>query len=791
MQPTISDSLDSTTGGCLVDARDRVLPLASASFDVQAGGGIAKVALRQEFRNVHGEPLTVTYSLPLPSDAAVGGFTFVIGDRRIVGEVDRRLAARERFEQALIEGRTAAILEQERSSLFTQEIGNIPPGTSVVAEITIDLRLRWLDEGAWELRLPTTVAPRYLGAPGRVDDAERIVQQIADGPLATRLHVHAVLNDRLPDGMRPFSSSHTLSAQKSDDGWLVTTAEEGVPLDRDVVIRWAVAALQPGASVTLCRPSDALGEHSAWGLLTVVPPAPGSDVSPIPRDLIVLLDTSGSVQGQPLEQAVRVATALVDTLGDRDSLELIAFADRVNQWKPGPVPATSDNKQAAVAWLRALRAFGGTEMRSGIEAALAGVRADAQRQVVLITDGEVGFEQEVVGAVLKKLPAGSRVHTVGVGSAVNRTLTAGVARAGRGTEVIIGIGEDAEPAVRRLVARTHAPLIDDLRVSGSALERHAPERLPDLFAGSPALIGLEIRPEGGEIIVSGRTAAGAWQQRIEIPPVERGVGSRAVARLVAREQVEDLEAQLAGGKRRGRLDQRIEELGLRFQIATRLTSWVAIDSAAAVDPGDPVRRETMPHELPYGMSVAGLGLRPAMMTSSYHTFPGAPGMASAEGSLVGAAFGALPVGALAPALLTLGWATQFGRQLAEGAASTVRQALSGKKAERASSKPSEGKEAASAARVRGRIVLRKKRQLVVEMLVEASGFVWEPELFAFVVLADGAEVHAKLGKGTRPGPVPAGASVRIVLALDADLDTQAVVRAIRVDTKSVSLYLEI
>jgi len=791
MQPTTSASLDSTTGGCLVDVRERVLPLASSAFDVEAGGGIAQVTLRQEFRNVHTEPLTVTYSLPLPSDAAVGGFTFVIGDRRITGQVDRRSTARERFEQALVEGRTAAILEQERSSLFTQEIGNIPPGTSVVAEITLDLRLRWLEEGAWELRLPTTAAPRYLGEPGRVDDADRVSQKIADGPLATRLHVKALLKDQLPDGMRPFSPSHTLNAQQREDGWEVTTAEQGIPLDRDVVIRWGVAALQPGASLTLCRPADALGEHSAWGLLTVVPPAPGSNISPIPRDLIVLLDTSGSMMGDPLSQAIRVTTALVETLGEQDSLELIAFSSSVCRWRPEPVPATPEHKQAAVAWLRALRASGGTEMGSGIEAAIEGVRADAQRQVVLVTDGQIGFEQEIVRTISKKLPAGSRVHTLGVGSAVNRTLTAGAARAGRGTEVIVGVGEDVEPAVQRLVARTSAPLVDDLHVSGSAVMSHAPRRLPDLFAGSPALIGLELRPEGGEIVVSGRMADGIWQQRIELPAVERGVGNRAVARLVAREQVEDLEARLAAGERRSQVNPGIEQLGLQFQIATRLTSWVAIDTATAVDPSDPVRRETMPHELPYGMSVAGLGLRPAVMTSSYHGFAGAPGVASRAGSLVGEAMGAAAFVGLAATLPASGMASQLVRQLAEGVASAVCRALSGKKVERASSKPSERKKATSAARVRGRIVLRKKRQLVVEMLVEASGFVWEPGSFAFVVLADGTAMHARIGKGTRPGPVQTGASIRLVLELHVDLDEQAVVLAIRVDTKSGNIYVEV
>ena len=165
VQPAPSPS-SPASGGRLVATDGRPLPLLGAALRVEARGGLARVVLEQRFRNPHAEPLHVTYLLPLPVDGAVSGFGFRIGERRVVGEVDRRAAARERFEEAILEGRTAALLEQDRSSLFTQELGNIPPGAEVLAELTIDQRLRWLDAGAWEWRFPTVVAPRYLGAEG-------------------------------------------------------------------------------------------------------------------------------------------------------------------------------------------------------------------------------------------------------------------------------------------------------------------------------------------------------------------------------------------------------------------------------------------------------------------------------------------------------------------------------------------------------------------------------------------------------------------------------------------------
>ncbi len=599
------------SGGRMVSTSGRALPLTGTAVAADASGGIARVTVEQRFKNPHAEPLAVTYSLPLPADGAVSGFAFSVGGRRTVGQVDGRRAARERYEQALVDGRSAALLEQDRSSLFTQEIGNIPPGEEVTVEVSIDQRLRWLDEGAWEWRFPTVVAPRYLGEPGRVPDADRVAQDVSDGPLAARFTIACTIRDALARGARPESPSHAIEA--SDAGGLrrVSPREAaGARLDRDVVVRWPVAAPRVGLALDAGRANAGRAPSAyAHGLLTVVPPSVEAGVKAVPRDLIVLLDTSGSMSGEPLAQAVRVTSALIETLRDGDRLELIEFGDSPRRWKSSPVAASAAARREAIAWLRALRASGGTEMRSGILEALAGVRGDAQRQVVVITDGQIGFESQVVGAICERLPASSRLHTVGVGSAVNRSLTGPAARAGHGVEVIVGLGEDPERAASRLLARTTAPILVDLAISGSALVEHAPARLPDLFAGAPALVSLALRPDGGEILVRGRTLEGTWEQRLRVDPVGQGQGSGAVVALFGREAVEDLETRLAAGGDRREIDAAVERIGIDFQIATRLTSWVAVSEERAVGPNDPLRRERMPHELPFGMSAEGLGLR--------------------------------------------------------------------------------------------------------------------------------------------------------------------------------------
>ena len=601
-----------SSGGRLVTTDGRALPLIGASLAADARGGLVRITLEQTFRNPHDEPLRVTYSLPLPADGAVSGFSFRIGEERVVGQVDARARARQRFEDAILEGRTAAILDQERSSLFTQEVGNVPPRTQVICEVQIDQKLTWLPDGAWEWRFPTVVAPRYLGAQGQVADHAQISVDVADAELPVKLALSMAIRDRLPENSRPESPSHTLHSGRGLQRTDVTFADErGAGLDRDVVVRWKVAAMQVGTELDVSRPPAGIASESAYGLLTLVPPSLNAKMAPLPRDLIVLLDTSGSMSGSPLDQARRVTSALVDSLTNQDQLELIEFSNSPRRWKHASVQATESNRRDAQAWLSRLRASGGTEMKSGILEALAPLRAESQRQVILITDGLIGFEHEVLDAISRRLPKGSRVHTVGVGSGVNRSLTLPAARAGRGVELVIGLGEDAEPFVQRLLARTNAPLLTDVEISGSAVLGAAPARIPDLFGGSPALVSIKLRPEGGEVIIRSRSADGEVEDRVMVRATAHGEGSQAVTTLYAREVVEDLELGVATGGNKAELDREIERFGIDFQISTRMTSWVAVSARQMVDPRAPRRNETMPQALPFGMSAEGIGLRPA------------------------------------------------------------------------------------------------------------------------------------------------------------------------------------
>jgi Ca-activated chloride channel family protein len=406
--------------------------------------------------------------------------------------------------------------------------------------------------------------------------------------------------------------------------------------------------------------------------------------------------------------------------------------------------------------------------------------------VVLITDGLIGSEHEVLKAIDERLPAASRVHVVGVGSGVNRSLTGPASRAGRGVELVIGLGEDAERAAKRLVARTCAPLVTGLRVEGSAVLGFAPEKLPDLFGGAPSLISLKLRPEGGDVVVRGRTEDGLFERRLHVPPSDFGSGNPAVAALYAREAVEDLEMRAAVGRGREEVDPRIEQLGLEFQISTRLTSWVAVSDQVTVDPTEASRRENMPHELPHGMSAEGLGLRRPMFAPAQAmelSAAAAPGFGlssktqagvyrSRQSMVPGPAKGGGVVGGIADkAKEVLGrlFSTDDGSLADEEAAPAPRGRAESKKEDAPAAPAPAQAPVIGPRRLTGTVRLLKGLELIVEVRIDGNPVEWDLPGELTATWDDGSlstcEIDSK--KSSRPQTASPGVVLRVALKLPA------------------------
>lgn len=633
--------LPARTGAALVTVDGRTYPLESARLVARAEGGLALTTLVQEFHNPWQEPLEVTYTLPLPADGGVIGYTIRIGERVIRGEIEKREEAKDAYLRALAAGRSAGLLEQDRADTFTQRLGSLPPGQAAAVEIEVLHPLGFVpadgaDPARWEYRFQTVVGVRYEGEAGRVPDAERLdVDRAGEGEIPARIELDLTVADGSPEAMGVTSTTHDIRCT-GGDGLTRVGLQSGARLDRDIVVRWNACAA--GVGVRLVQGSGRPGDDGRYGLLTLTPPAVSA--AALTRDVTVLIDASGSMSGPPLDLAKRVVHGLLASLGADDRLEMIAFDSAPTRLWPGLKKATHENLRAAARALDAIEAGGATEMEAALIEALAPLREGSQRQVVLVTDGQIGFEARVVGGILRRLPANARVHTVGVGAAPNRSLTRAVARAGRGVEVFAADEGSADEAARRLCRATVRPLLTEVTVGGEAVLGSAPRRPADVLAGQPLVLALELKPEGGTVELSTREAgtADAWIWRIVLPADGSDTGpspevstitrtSLPLGALFGRERIADLELEATvtsddGPRLDSLVDSQIEEAALRHRITSRMTSLVAVAEEPSVDPRLPRRRERLPVELPAGVSAEGSGLLGGGRAVLYRRLPG-------------------------------------------------------------------------------------------------------------------------------------------------------------------------
>jgi Ca-activated chloride channel family protein len=584
-------------GAKLVSVDGRTFPLEAARVAARTSGALAFSTLVQTYRNPYAEPLEVVYTLPLPADGAVIGYTMRLGERVIRGEVRPREEAKAAYEKALFEGRSAALLEQDRDDTFTQRLGSLPAGEP--AELTIEVMhpLGFLVAVGklgpeWEYRFPTVVGPRYTGVEGRVPDADRLSPDRAESPgeIPTRIELTLTTDDATGAAVKRV---------------------ESMPLDRDLVLRWAAG--EPAIGAQLVEGPGLPGDDGRYGVLTITPPrAPATAFA---RDLTILIDASGSMSGLPIEWAKDVASGLLRSLGEGDRFELIAFSDQPRSLTGGIVPVTDRSLREALGALTQLMAGGGTEMADAVIQALRSLRPESQHQILLITDGEIGFEDEIVSRIVSGLVDGSRLHTVGVGAAPNRTLTSRAARAGRGVESFVCGDGEVQAAVKRLIAATARPVLTDVTIASAVVSGVAPARPKDVFAGQPLVVAVELDPAGGTLEVEGQLAGTTerWAWRLTIPPLaarEGGISTTPIGALYGREVIADLEMNGAGSR------DRVLNVAMRHRIASRVTSLVAISEEPAVDPKAPRRRVTLPVEVPAFVSAEAAGIR--SIRGGYH-----------------------------------------------------------------------------------------------------------------------------------------------------------------------------
>ncbi|TWT41046.1 Vault protein inter-alpha-trypsin [Phycisphaerae bacterium RAS1] len=610
-----------------------VCPLKHTTVEADVAGIVGRVTVKQTFTNPSSRKIEAVYVFPLPADAAVDDFVMQIGSRRVIGQIKERDEARKIYEQAKNAGHVASLLDQERPNIFTQSVANIDPGVEVVIEITYVETLRY-EAGAFEWSFPMVVGPRYIpgggSAPGpmttgqptpQVPDAGRITPPVT--PQGTRAGHDISLSLRINTGL-PLTDvrceSHEIDQSQLALGRVLSTTialrnQAAIP-NRDFVVRYRLGG--EGIGDAFLFHQDPRGGYFT---LVLQPPARVEPTAIVPRELIFVLDTSGSMSGYPIEKAKKVVMLAMESMLPADSFNLITFAGDTHILWDKPRPNTPANRGEAISFLQSRSGGGGTEMMKAIEAALVKTtRAPREgaapiRVVCFLTDGYVGNDAQIINFV-KKNAATTRVFSLGIGNSVNRYLLDGMARAGRGEVEYVLLESSADAAVQRLHERMRAPVLTDISLDwgGLPVSEVFPPMIPDLFAARPVIVHGRLAPgAAGSVTLRGYTGAGPFQRsvRIETPlPSTMEVRTNpAVASLWARSKVDYLMANQQAATLNGEpvTDVRaaVTQLGLEYRLMTQFTSFVAVEEQTITRDGQAVK-VLVPVEMPSGVSYTGV-----------------------------------------------------------------------------------------------------------------------------------------------------------------------------------------
>jgi Ca-activated chloride channel family protein len=654
VEPTLTHPYRSDHGfGCLETSRGR-LPLAALEVEARVTGLEVSTELRQTFVNHTGQAIEATYIFPLPDRAAVHRFRMEVSGRVVEGVIDERGRARETYDNAIAAGQRAAIAEEDRPGVFTLRVGNLVPGDHAIITLSMVGPLP-VEDGEVTYAFPLVVAPRYIpGAPlagdqagtgtsadtNRVPDASRISPPVLlEGfPSPVRLALAVIIDGAgLPiSALR--SSLHEVHATPDGAGWRVEL-RPGERLNRDFILRWTVGdtALRTGA---VWAP-DEDGE-GATAVITLVPPV-GAAAMGRARDVVLVLDRSGSMDGWKMVAARRAAARIVDTLGERDRFAVLAFDNSIESPKDlgSQLVAGGDrNRFRAVEFLSSVNARGGTELAEPLELAarlLAG-KDDRDRVLVLVTDGQVGNEDEILRRLVPSL-GGVRVFTLGIDQAVNAAFLRRLAASGGGACELVESEDRLDEVMAKIHRRVATPVLVDIQMSGEGLDlsTQAPRRLPAVFAGAPLVVRARWRGRprpGATIELRGRLPAGTeYLERIALDSARPG---SAIAQSWARGHIRDLEDQYAvGAHDKARIEQAIVAVSLRHRVLSRFTAFVAVDREV-VNPGGNPKVITQPVEHPAGWGeeeATGAGMtRSGVASNVRHSGGFGQGMPRAQAS---------------------------------------------------------------------------------------------------------------------------------------------------------------
>ncbi len=575
-------------------------PLKQTDVKAEISGFLSRVRVTQEFENNFAEKIEAVYVFPLPNNAAVDAMTMRIGERTIRGQIRKREEAKEIYEAAKSNGQIASLLDQERTNIFTQSVANILPGEKVTIEISYVETLKY-EAGSYEFVFPMTVGPRYIPGSVAPNDAQKITPPVAE----TRAGHDISIEVKLDAGVlieKVESKSHQIeAAMLSANSYNVTLKDEKTIPNKDFILKYDVAGKRIEDAVLTHR-----SEKGGYFTLILQPPDSPRVEDVTPKEIVFVIDTSGSMSGFPLDKAKESMKMALDGLNPQDTFNLITFAGDTAILFEKPVSATPENLKKAQAFLESRQGGGGTEMMKAIRAALE--PSDSQdhvRVVCFMTDGYVGNEAEILAEIQKHPNA--RIFSFGVGSSVNRMLLDKMAEEGRGEVEYVALTDDGSAAARRFHERVRSPLLTDISLDFGDLQVADvyPKKINDLFSAKPVIIhGRYTKGGSGTIKLKGKSFGRETVREIAVNFPESEPDHDVLATLWARTRIDDLTSQDYQNNK-PEIKEQITSLGLEYRLLTQFTSFVAVEERIVTDGGQP-RKIEVPVELPEGVSREGI-----------------------------------------------------------------------------------------------------------------------------------------------------------------------------------------
>jgi Ca-activated chloride channel family protein len=608
----------------LPDGKTLECPLKHTNVKAEISGPMAGVTVRQDFVNEGRETIEAVYNFPLPVMAAVDGYEIHVNDRVVKGKIARREDAQRAYDEAWRRGQTAALLNQQRPNVFQQFIANITPGAKVSVEIHY-VELVPYEAGTYEFVFPMVVGPRYF--PQSMANQQGTVNP----PIAPKgMRAGHDISIQVKLGMatalgQVTSESHAVT-QKRFNNWFeeITLAQAREIPNKDFLLKYRVASREIAPSLLTHR----TGENGYFSFVVDPPSVRTLEANIAPKELVFVIDTSGSMHGFPLDKAKEAMLQAIDGLNQRDTFNLITFSGDTDILWPQPVAATPENVARAKQFLTFKRSGGGTEMMKAIRAALDGTDSQEHVRIVcFMTDGYVGNDNEIIAEIRKH--SNARVFSFGIGASVNRFLLDKMAEAGRGEVEYVSLNSDGSAAAKRFHERVRNPLLTDVEIdwNGLPVSDVVPARIPDLFSAKPIIVsGRYHGATTGKIRIRGRIGARPYERFIEVklPAVQKENGS--VPTLWARRKIDAFSMDSETHK------EAITKLGLDYGLMTAYTSFYAIEERI-VNEGGQMRRLEVPVEMPEGVSHEGImGRSDLAATKMVRQFAAAPAVVNLQES---------------------------------------------------------------------------------------------------------------------------------------------------------------